>query len=76
MALNNPITVRLEEEIRHRLEDAAARSGLKSADLIRMAVSEWLDRVEAAGHVHIPLNLADKPTRYRAKGKVKPPKPT
>lgn len=73
MALKRQIPVRFNEATLARLESIAQRSGLTASDLIRRAVEEWLDHVEASGEIHIPLQLAEKPARYgRQKSKTKP----
>ena len=58
--LNAATNVRLTPELRARLQRAAERSGLKAADLIRMAVEEFLDKVEEAGEMRIPLHAAKR----------------
>jgi predicted DNA-binding protein len=49
MALNKGVSVRLPADVRTRLEKIATRSGLKAADLIRMAIEQYCDKVEEDG---------------------------
>lgn len=54
MALNNGITIRLDPEVRDRLEAVAQRFGVKSSVLIRQAVIEKLDAIEEQSAIIIP----------------------
>ena len=65
MALSNSTNVRLSEDVKTRLNKIAVKADIKSADLIRMAVEEYLDKVETTGK--ITINLAEKPAAYGTK---------
>ncbi len=56
MSMNNGMNVRLTEELRSRLQKVADKSGLKTADLIRMAVEEYCAKIESDGRITINLN--------------------
>lgn len=58
-ALSSSMNVRLPDALKARLEAVAGVSRLKPSDLIRMAVEEFCDHVEANGSITIPLNLTD-----------------
>lgn len=53
MALPNGISVRLGEEIRLRLQSVSDQSGLKPADLMRMAIEKYLTQIETTGQLTI-----------------------
>jgi hypothetical protein len=53
MSLNNGINVRLDPEIRLRLEALAQRYGVKSSVLIRQAIMEKLTDIETRASVVI-----------------------
>lgn len=58
MKMSSGMNVRLTPDVRQRLENLAKQSGLKAADLIRMAVERYCDDVETKGTVTIPLRSA------------------
>ena len=58
MALRDAISVRFDDVTKARLDALASHTGLSSADLVRRATEEFLDRVEADGHITIPVNIA------------------
>jgi predicted DNA-binding protein len=49
------MNVRLTPNLKHRVQRIAADSGLKVADLIRMAVEEYCEKVEKSGEVNIKM---------------------
>jgi len=53
MGLSHGITVRLEPALRQRLSVVAEKSGLKAADLARMAILSYCDEIERTGRVQI-----------------------
>ena len=55
MSLRSSTNVRLPDDLKSRLERVAKKSGLKAADLIRMAVEDYCDRVEGEGQITISL---------------------
>jgi len=65
------MSVRLSPELRQRLERVASCSGLKAADLIRMAVEQYCNKVEEAGELTIKI-VAEKPATSRPRN----PKPS
>lgn len=54
--LNKGINVRLEPEIRERLERIARNSGVKSSVLIRQALEDYCAKIEARGAVSFTIN--------------------
>jgi predicted transcriptional regulator len=66
MGLSNGITVRLPDELRARVARVAVRAGLQPADLIRAALSDYVDRVETEGRVTITLSarVAEAPAEF------------
>lgn len=67
MALNKGINVRLQPDMRQRLERVAEQAGVKSSVLIRQAIAEYLADIESEGQVRIVLEP-------RTKHKVAAPK--
>jgi predicted transcriptional regulator len=63
MAFRAGTSVRFSEELGERLDRVAEAAGLKKADLIRMAVEEYLDHVERAGRVEIEVPRGRRATR-------------
>lgn len=55
MGLNTGINVRLDSQLKQRLQFVADQSGIKVAQLIRMAVEEYCKRIESTGQVTIFL---------------------
>lgn len=51
----NAISVRLETSQKERLQAVAEDLGVKPANLIRLAVNMYLDKIEAEEQVVIPL---------------------
>lgn len=51
----NSISVRLEAEQKEHLQDVALKIGMKPADIIRMAINQFLEQVEKEGRVVVPL---------------------
>ena len=51
MALADPIPVRFRDESDARLSGVSSRSRMSKAELIRIAVDEFLDRVEQSGEI-------------------------
>ena len=62
MALRDAISVRFDEVTKARLDALSEQTGLSSADLVRRAVEEFLDRVEHNGHITIPISRLAKAT--------------
>lgn len=68
MAYDSVVSVRLPPPLKARLDAIAARAGVKSAILIRMALDEYLDSIETSGRltveltpdVHSPLSRKDR----------------
>jgi predicted DNA-binding protein len=55
MALSNSTNVRLSNDLKGRLENIAKQSGLKIADLIRMATEMYCDQIECSGKLSINI---------------------
>ncbi len=51
----NSISVRLEAAQKEHLQDVALKIGMKPADIIRMAINQFLEQVEKEGQVVVPL---------------------
>lgn len=51
----NSISVRLEAKQKEHLQDVALKIGMKPADIIRMAINQFLDQVEREGQIVVPL---------------------
>ena len=60
VALKNAISVRLEENLRLRLERIRAQTGLKVSHLIRQAVLNFVDRAEKFG-IHYEISSSGDP---------------
>ena len=60
MNLRNSISIRFSEEIRKDLEKIADETSLTSADLVRLAVQEYIRNVRTTGNINIPLKIEKK----------------
>jgi len=56
---DTPVSVRFSEPVSIRLETISAQTGIGKAEIIRRATEEYLQRVQAAGHITIPLITAE-----------------
>lgn len=54
------ISIRLETAQKERLQKVARELGVKPADLIRLAVNVYLDKIEDEKQVVIPLKKRSK----------------
>lgn len=83
MGLSSSMNVRLPQALKDRLEKVASVSRLKSSDLFRMAVEQYVDHVEKTGSITIPFTLQEtdaepgeahepKPVKYAPKKRGKP----
>lgn len=72
MALDSALTVRLAVSEKEHLTSLAKKAGLKPADLIRRAISDFLLHAEQAGSIN--LSLAETPEGPSRNLKAKPPK--
>lgn len=59
MALNQPIPVRFEAHSEARLNALAHRFGLKTADLIRLAVSQFIQEADRTGKLILNARIED-----------------
>lgn len=66
MGLTNSLNIRLEPEIKERLENLSDQTGIKSSVLIRQAISEYLDQVEKTGRLEIRINTPNSKTKKTA----------
>lgn len=66
MRLSEPVQVRFKALVKERLKRVSDASGLSESELVRQAVDEYLDRVQKAGSITIPLGDA---ARVRAERK-------
>jgi predicted DNA-binding protein len=63
MGLRAGMSVRFSAELSGRLERVADRAGLAKSDLIRIALEEYLDKVEREGVVQIYTGNITKAAR-------------
>lgn len=56
MGLHTGTNVRLDNLLKNRLQHIADRTGIKAAQLIRMAVEEYCEQIEATGQVTIKVH--------------------
>lgn len=53
--MKNGMNIRFEPELRERLGKVAEKSGLKVSDILRMALSQYIERVEKTGQLTINI---------------------
>jgi predicted DNA-binding protein len=67
MGLRKPIPLRITETADARLSRMSLRSGMTKAELIRLAVDEFLSEVEKTGKIVQTVRLAEDVAQYNAK---------
>lgn len=74
MKLNNAIQVRFDPEMKARLQAVANKSGIKPSALARIALEEFISKIEMSGNLTIPIMVA-KPSATYGAGKRKKENP-